>query len=192
MPSPTMVRGLLGNFPLGADPPANNPHATTPPVRSPGWPHSVPIPPGGWTGGGGGEGEKTHPPPEQPGSNLPMAETAQRDEAQRRRQTRRWRRRMEPAVQDTRPNTPPTQLPLRLKTVCTRVASTKRWRQRRRWEANPVRGLRQRRTATGPQHTARGPSARRGVTKTPEGELREGNGQQRDRGEGPPQTVVRA
>ena len=35
MPSPTTVRGLLGNFPRGADPTANDPHATTPPVRSP-------------------------------------------------------------------------------------------------------------------------------------------------------------
>ena len=33
MPSPTTARGLLGNFPRGADPPANDPRATTPPVR---------------------------------------------------------------------------------------------------------------------------------------------------------------
>ena len=31
MPSPTTARGLLGNFPRGADPPANGPRATTPP-----------------------------------------------------------------------------------------------------------------------------------------------------------------
>ena len=35
MPSPTTTWGLLGHFPRGADPPANDQHATTPPVRSP-------------------------------------------------------------------------------------------------------------------------------------------------------------
>ena len=35
MPSPTMAMGLLGNFPGGADPPATDQGATTPPVRSP-------------------------------------------------------------------------------------------------------------------------------------------------------------
>ena len=35
MPSPTTTRGLLGLFPQGADLPSNNPHVTTPPVRSP-------------------------------------------------------------------------------------------------------------------------------------------------------------
>ena len=35
MPSPRTMRGLLGNFPRGADLPGNNPHATTPPVRLP-------------------------------------------------------------------------------------------------------------------------------------------------------------
>ena len=35
MPSPTTTRGLLVLFPRGVDPPANNPRATTPPVRSP-------------------------------------------------------------------------------------------------------------------------------------------------------------
>ena len=35
MPSPTTTGGLLGLFPWGADPPANDPRATTPPVQSP-------------------------------------------------------------------------------------------------------------------------------------------------------------
>ena len=35
MPSPTTVRGLLGHFLRGADPPATNQRASTPPVRSP-------------------------------------------------------------------------------------------------------------------------------------------------------------
>ena len=35
MPSPTTARVLLWHFPWGADPPANKPRATTPPVRSP-------------------------------------------------------------------------------------------------------------------------------------------------------------
>ena len=35
MPSPTTAQGLLGNFPRGADPPANDPRATTPPVGYP-------------------------------------------------------------------------------------------------------------------------------------------------------------
>ena len=35
MPSPTTTRGLLGHFPRGADPPANDRRATTLPVRSP-------------------------------------------------------------------------------------------------------------------------------------------------------------
>ena len=35
MPSPTTTHGLLGIFPRGADPHANDPHATTLPVRSP-------------------------------------------------------------------------------------------------------------------------------------------------------------
>ena len=35
MMSPTTTRGLLEHFPHGADPPANDPHATTPPVRLP-------------------------------------------------------------------------------------------------------------------------------------------------------------
>ena len=35
MPSPKTTQGLLGLFPRGEDPPANNPCATTPPVRSP-------------------------------------------------------------------------------------------------------------------------------------------------------------
>ena len=35
LPSPTTMRGLLGHFPRGADPPANNQRATTPPVRLP-------------------------------------------------------------------------------------------------------------------------------------------------------------
>ena len=35
MPSPTTTRGLLGIFPRGADPTANNPHANNQPVRSP-------------------------------------------------------------------------------------------------------------------------------------------------------------
>ena len=33
MPSPTTARGLLGHFPQGADPPATDQCATTPPVR---------------------------------------------------------------------------------------------------------------------------------------------------------------
>ena len=33
MPSPTTTRGLLGHFPRGTDPPANDQRATTPPVR---------------------------------------------------------------------------------------------------------------------------------------------------------------
>ena len=33
--SPTTTRGLLGHFPRGADPSANDRRATTPPVRSP-------------------------------------------------------------------------------------------------------------------------------------------------------------
>ena len=32
MPSPSTTRGLLGHFPRGADPPANDPRVTTPPV----------------------------------------------------------------------------------------------------------------------------------------------------------------
>ena len=32
---PTTARGLLGNFPQGSDPPANDRCATTPPVQSP-------------------------------------------------------------------------------------------------------------------------------------------------------------
>ena len=35
MPSPTTMRGLLGQFPRGAYPPANDRRATTPPVRLP-------------------------------------------------------------------------------------------------------------------------------------------------------------
>ena len=35
MPSPTTTRGLLGVFPRGAEPPANNPRKTTPPVGLP-------------------------------------------------------------------------------------------------------------------------------------------------------------
>ena len=35
MPFPTTARGLLGHFPQGSDPPANNSRATTPPVRLP-------------------------------------------------------------------------------------------------------------------------------------------------------------
>ena len=35
MPSPTTMRGLLGQFPRGTDLPANDRCATTPPVRSP-------------------------------------------------------------------------------------------------------------------------------------------------------------
>ena len=35
MPSPTTTRGLLGHFPRGADPPANDRRATTSPVQSP-------------------------------------------------------------------------------------------------------------------------------------------------------------
>ena len=35
MLSPTTERGLLRHFPRGADPPANDPRATNPPVRSP-------------------------------------------------------------------------------------------------------------------------------------------------------------
>ena len=35
MPSPTTTRVLLGIFLRGADLPANKPHATAPPVRSP-------------------------------------------------------------------------------------------------------------------------------------------------------------
>ena len=35
MPSPTTTRGLLVHFPRGADLPANNQCATTPPVRFP-------------------------------------------------------------------------------------------------------------------------------------------------------------
>ena len=35
MLSPTTTRGLLGHFPCGADPPANDRRATTPPVRLP-------------------------------------------------------------------------------------------------------------------------------------------------------------
>ena len=33
MPPLTTARGLLGHFPWGADPPANDPRATTPPVQ---------------------------------------------------------------------------------------------------------------------------------------------------------------
>ena len=35
MPFPITTQGLLGIFPQGADLPANDPHATTPPIRSP-------------------------------------------------------------------------------------------------------------------------------------------------------------
>ena len=35
MPSLTTKRGLLGHFLQGADPPATDQHATTPPVRFP-------------------------------------------------------------------------------------------------------------------------------------------------------------
>ena len=35
MPSPNTVQGLLGHFPQVADPPANDPRATTPPVQLP-------------------------------------------------------------------------------------------------------------------------------------------------------------
>ena len=35
LPSPTTTRGLLGHFTRGVDPPANDRHATTLPVRSP-------------------------------------------------------------------------------------------------------------------------------------------------------------
>ena len=35
MPSPTTMQGLLGLFTRGADPPANEPRATIPPVQSP-------------------------------------------------------------------------------------------------------------------------------------------------------------
>ena len=35
MSSPTTMRGLLGIFPRVADPPANDPHVTTPPARLP-------------------------------------------------------------------------------------------------------------------------------------------------------------
>ena len=39
----------------------------------------------------GGEGMKTHPLPQQPGGKGPMAETARRNAAERRRRTRQWR-----------------------------------------------------------------------------------------------------
>ena len=35
MPSPTMVRGLVGHFPCGADPPVVDHHASPPPVKLP-------------------------------------------------------------------------------------------------------------------------------------------------------------
>ena len=92
-------------------------HGTTRPpdkMRDPGetkpWePPQRPDTNWGRTDGGGGEGTKTHPPPKKPGSNRPMAETVQRNEAQQGRRTRRWRRRREPAAQGTRLYTSPTQ-----------------------------------------------------------------------------------
>ena len=124
---------------------------------------------GGMMDGGRGEGKKTHPPPEKPGCNHPMASTARCDKAQRRRQMLRWRQRREPAVQGTCPNNPPTQLPTEPKMTCTRFVSTTKRRRRRRWEANPVWVLLQQRTAMGTQYTARGRSGKRGGVKTPGG-----------------------
>ena len=125
-------------------------------------PPQCPNPDGGRTDAGGGEGTKTHPPPEKPGSNRPMVATARRDEAQRRRRTRGWRRQMEPAAQVTCPNTPPAHLSPQPKVTRIRVVSTAKRHQRRRWEAEPVRGLRQRRAAMGPQDTAGVTSGSRG------------------------------
>ena len=125
--------------------------------------------------GGGGKGTKTHPPPKQPGSNRPMVAKARRDEASQRRRMRRWRLQREPAAQGIRPNTPLTQLPLQLKTACTRTVSTTSWRRRSRWEAKPVPGLVQSRTVIWAHNTVRGSSRRGGGMKNPRGQARRGN-----------------
>ena len=157
-----------------------------------GVPHIVPLPTEGVRTGAGGGGTKTHPPPEKLGSNRPMTAIARRDKAQQRRQTQRWRQRREPVAQGTFLNTPPTQLPPQPKTTRTRVMSTTKRSRRRLWEAKPVQGLRQRRTAIGPKETARGPSGRRGGIKTPVERARSENRTTERRRRGPPLTVTRA
>ena len=125
----------------------------------------------GGADGGGEEGTKTHPPPEQPVSKSQMAETARRNEARRRRQKMRWRRRRAPGEQGTRPNTLTAHLALQLKTARTRAVSTTRWRRRCWREVNPVRGLQQERTAMGPRPTVLSKHRTRGGTKNPVGRV---------------------
>ena len=85
---------------------------TRPPDRmgaSKSWePPQRPDPDGGRTDAGGGEGTKTHPPPNPPGSAHLMSETARRNKAQRGDRTRRRRRgrKSEPAARVTRKHTP--------------------------------------------------------------------------------------
>ena len=111
-------------------------------------PPQRPNPDVGRTGGGGGEGMKTHPPPKTPGSAHPMAETARRNEAQQRGRTRRRRRRSEPMAQGTRPHTPPARLKPQPKVARASVVS-KAKRRLCRWEAQPARGLQRPRIAMG-------------------------------------------
>ena len=118
-------------------------------------PSQRPATDGGRTNGGGGEGTKNHPPPKQPGCKPLMAATGRRNKAEMRGRRRQLRRQREPAEQGTCPNTLTAQLALRLKTENISAVSTTRWRRRRHREANPVRGLRPERMATGPRPTER-------------------------------------
>ena len=127
-------------------------------------PPQRPDPNGGRMDGGRWEGTKTHPQLETPGSAQPMTETVRHDKARRRSRTRKGRRQREPAAQGICPHTPPARLKPQLKATRARVVSTAKRRQRRRWEAQPVRSLRRPRTAMGPQDMG-GHSRRRGVKK---------------------------
>ena len=116
-----------------------------------------------------------------------MAATAQCNVAGQRRRTRRWRRRKEMAERGTRPSTSTAQTALRLKTASTRAVSTGRWCRRRHREVRPAQGLQQKRTAMGPQTTAREGLGRRRGTKNPGVRARRRSSQQRNGGEGSPE-----
>ena len=66
----------------------------------------------GRTDAGRGDGTKTLPPPDPPGSAHPMAEKTRRDKVQQgdRRRRRRRGRKSEPAERGTRKHTPPARL----------------------------------------------------------------------------------
>ena len=141
----------------------------------------------------GGEGTKTHPPPEQPGGKDPTAERARSEADGRRRRPRRRRQRQERAGRGTRLSTLTTQTAPRLKTASTRTTSTTIWLWRRQREARPARGLPQERTAMGPQNTVQAGQGQRRGTKSPSAQDRRRNPkEERRRRAPPPRTVGRA